>query len=325
MSTIDRPVLFVLGPTAVGKSALALHLARAFDGEIVSADSRQVYRLMDVGTAKPSLHERASVPHHLIDILDPDQEFSLANFLELARQAVRDIHSRGKLPIAVGGTGQYLCALFEGWRVPAVPHDPRLRRELEEEAKRKGNEALHRQLSEVDPEAASRIDTRNVRRVIRALEIYRTTGTPPTNLRRKAQPPYHSFIIGLTTSREELYRRIDRRVEQMLKQGLEAEVRNLVNMECSAESPPMSSMGYKQMALFLAGGCTLREASQRIKFETHRFARQQYAWFRLADPRIHWLETGPKVTAQAAALVEGFLREGYACGKIASDTGERAQ
>ena len=309
----------------MGKSGLALPLARAFNGEIVGADSRQVYRLLDIGTAKPSSEDRAEVRHHLVGILDPEQEFSLALFLSLARKAIQDIHSRDKLPIVVGGTGQYIRALLEGWQVPHVPPNPKLRQELEEQANREGADSLHRTLYEIDAETASKISPNNLRRVIRALETYYGTSIVPSTLRRKQPPPYHPLIIGLTTSRENLYGMIDRRVDEMLEKGLVDEVRSLLDMGYSPELPCMSSMGYKETALHLIGELTLEEASQRTKYETHRFARRQYAWFRLKDPRIHWLEAGDNLRPKAEALVKGFLIEGHGCGTIAPATEENMQ
>ena len=292
----------------MGKSALAMHLARAFDSDIVNADSRQVYRFMDIGTAKPSPEDQAQVHHHLVGILDPDQDFSLALFLELAHQAIQDIESGGRLPIVAGGTGQYIWALLEGWQVPQVAPNAELRQELQEKVQRDGAQALHKRLTEIDPEAASRIDPRNVRRVIRALEIHHATAMTSSTVRRKRSPPYRPLIIGLTMSREALYHGIDRRVEEMLKSGLVEEVRDLLRMGYSPSSPCMSSMGYKEIVLYLRGDLTLGEACQRIKTETHRFARHQYAWFRLGDPRIQWLEAGAEVNLQAESLVEEFLR-----------------
>ncbi len=289
----------------MGKSALAIQLALQFDGEIVNADSRQVYRSMDIGTAKPSRSARAKVPHHLIDILQPDQEFNLALFLEMARRAVRDIHGRGRLPIVAGGTGQYVWALVEGWQVPRVPPSASLREELEVVAASRGSEALHQMLSEADPRAASRIDPRNVRRVVRALEVYRSTGVPTAA--GQHLPEYRSLIIGLTMDRRALYSRIDRRVEEMMEAGLVGETRELMSMGYSSELPCMSSIGYREAALHLTGEITLEEASRRIKYGTHRLARRQYAWFRHQDPRVRWLEAGPDAHPHAVSMVEGFL------------------
>ena len=323
MSSADTPVIFIVGPTAVGKSALALHLARAFNGEIVNADSRQVYRFMDIGTAKPPPQDRARVPHHLINILDPDQDFSLALFLDLAHRAIRGISGRRKVPIVTGGTGQYIWALAEGWQPPRAPANPKLRHELEQKAEREGAESLYRMLRERDPQTAARIDPLNVRRVIRALEIHDATGTSPSAGRRKQPPPYRGLIIGLTMDRKELYLKIDRRVDEMLERGLEEEVGELLRTGYSSDLPSMSSIGYREIGRYLRGELTLKEASQRIKYETHRFARRQYAWFRLDDPRIHWLEAGANLYLQAESLVEGFLREGGSYGTIPSATQEK--
>ena len=296
------PIVAIIGPTAVGKSAMGIHLAATFDGEVVNSDSRQVYRFMDVGTAKPSVEDRSRVPHHLIDILDPDQNFSLALFLQMARSAVRDIQARRKLPILVGGTGQYIWALLEGWRVSQVPPDPDLRRSLEKEASQGGSETLYKRLQEVDPRAASRIDPRNVRRVIRALEVYQAAGTAPSN--QKGEALLSSLILGLTTDRKTLYDLIDTRVDQMLAEGLIEEVQGLLDKGYSPGLPSMSGMGYKEIAQHLQGELTLEDAVQRIKYETHRFARRQYTWFRLSDKRINWLDGGPYSTARASALVD---------------------
>ena len=309
----------------MGKTALALYLARAFDGEIVNADSRQVYRHMDIGTAKPSPEDRELVPHHLIDILDPDQECSLAAFLEVAHRAICDIQSRGKLPVVVGGTGQYVWALAEGWQVPEVAPDPHLRQELEDKAAQEGSASLHKALADVDPEAASNIGPYNLRRLVRALEIYRTTGIPPSTLRRKGEVQYHSLVFGLHTDREELYGRIDRRVEEMLAQGFVEEVENLLQQGYPEDLPCMSSMGYREMNLHLSGELTLEEASQRIKYATHRFARRQYAWFRLNDPRIHWLQAGPAANLQSDDMVGKWLRQGHGCDRIALTAEEKYQ
>ena len=309
----------------MGKSSLALYVARAFDGEIVNADSRQVYRYMDIGTAKPSPQDQVQVPHHLVDILDPDQEFSLAVFLQLAHRAIQDIHSRGRLPIVTGGTGQYIWALLEGWQVAPVPPDAQLRHELEEKAKQEGVEALHKRLLEVDPDSASRIGPHNLRRLIRALEIYDSTGIAPSTMRRKGSPPYRSLVIGLHIQRQELYGRIDRRVDGMIDNDLLGEVGKLLHMGYSPNLPCMSSMGYKEMALHLNGELTQEEAYQRIKYETHRFVRSQYAWFRLNDQRIHWLRAGTGVNDGSTALVEEWLRQGHGCDRIASGAKENGQ
>ena len=300
----------VVGPTGVGKSQSALHLAQAFNGEIVNADSRQVYCHMDIGTAKPSLKELSLVPHHLINIVNPDEDFSLAQYQELAYQAIKDIHRRHKLALLIGGSGLYVWSVLEGWGIPQVPPDLQFRHSLEKKAAKEGKDKLYQELMEVDPMAAQRVDQRNVRRIIRALEVYRGTGIPPSQLQGKQAPPFDTLIIGLTTDRRELYRRIDLRVDEMIKQGLVAEVEKLVNMGYNLNLPAMSGIGYKQIGMFLKGELTLAAAIEQIKFETHRLARRQYTWFSLEDDRIKWFNIKTKRDSEITALVPKFIKEG---------------
>jgi tRNA dimethylallyltransferase len=302
-------LLAIVGPTGVGKSQLALRLAQAFSGEIVNADSRQIYRYLDVGTAKPSPQERALVPHHLIDIVNPNENFSLAQYQQLALKAIESIQQRDKLPIVVGGSGQYVWSVLEGWGIPQVAPDPEFRQSLEEKAARGGEEELHNELASVDPEAAERIDPRNVRRTIRALEVYRETETPFSQLQRKEAPPFNTLVIGLTTDREDLYRRIDLRVDRMIEQGLVEEVKQLASRGFSFDMTAISSIGYKQIALFLKGEITLAVAIQQTKFETHRLARQQYTWFQLEDSRIHWFDIQRTADMQITSLVSRLVRK----------------
>ena len=285
-----HPLIAIVGPTAVGKSALALELAQRFNGEVVNGDSRLVYRHMDIGTAKPSPGDHALVPHHLVDIIYPDEPYSLALYLSQARDAIADIHQRGKLPVLVGGTGQYIWGLLDGFSAPQVPPNSSLRAHLEAQAGDQGHDALWQRLQEIDPAAASRIDPRNVRRVVRALEVYIETGIPFSQAQRRETPPYSSLIVGLTQERQRLYQRIDRRVDDMVEQGWPQEVSRLLDMGYSPELPSMSSLGYREMAAYVRGELPLEEAAARIKTATHRFVRHQYAWFRLKDPRIQWLD-----------------------------------
>jgi tRNA dimethylallyltransferase len=306
-STYTR-ILAIVGPTAVGKTALSIELAQRFDGEIVSADSRQIYRSMDIGTAKATPAEQAAAPHHLIDVVDPDEELTLAHYRQLATEAIAAIAARGKLPILVGGTGLYVRALLEGWTVPEVPPRPALRRELTELAVREGHDALHQRLAAVDPVAAARIDARNVRRVIRALEVYEATGEPISSLQRKAPPPYRVLTIGLTMPRPDLYRRIDDRVDRMIAAGLVAEVQALLERGYDPVPPAMSGLGYRQIVAFLQGEASLEEAIALIKRHTRRFVRQQYNWFRLQDPAIRWVDiTQPHHRDEVVAWVGAFL------------------
>ena len=302
-------LLAIVGPTGVGKSNLALRLAQTFDGEIVSADSRQIYRYMDIGTAKPSPEERALISHHLIDIASPDEDFSLAQYQRLAYRAIEDIQRRNKLALVVGGSGQYVWSVLEGWGIPQVAPDPEFRHSLEEKAASGGEDELYEELTSVDPVAAQRIDPRNVRRTIRALEVYSETETPFSRLQRKEAPPFNTLIIGLTADREELYRRIDLRVDEMIERGLVDEVKRLVNRGFNFNLTAMSGIGYKQIGMFLRGELILAGAIQQIKFETHRLVRQQYTWFRLQDDRIKWFDIQRTVDSQIMAPLSRFMRE----------------
>ncbi len=280
------PLLVIVGPTAVGKTALSLSLARDFNGEIISADSRQIYRGLNIGADKPSPEQRDGVPHHLLDVVDPDQILTLAEFQDRAYAAIDDIHRRQRLPILAGGTGQWVWAVAEGWGIPRVPPDPALRAELETI----DTLELHAQLTAVDAQAAQKIDPRNVRRVIRALEVYHKTGIPITEHQQKKPPPYDILLIGLTRPREVLYARIDDRIGRMMEIGLLAEVEELARAGYGWQLPAMSGLGYKQIGQYLRGEADLKEAVALIKKETRRFVRQQYNWFRLTDRRIHWFE-----------------------------------
>jgi tRNA dimethylallyltransferase len=300
------PVVAIVGPTAVGKTALALALGATFPTEVVSADSRQFYRFMDIGTAKPTSAERAQMPHHLIDIADPDETVGLAQFLRLARSAVAEIAARGHLPLVVGGTGQYVYALLEGWQTPEVPPDPALRAELEVQAATDLT-ALWARLIAMDPEAATFIDPRNVRRVIRALEVCIKTGQPFSAQRRRIPPPYRVLHIGLTMDRAVLYARADARVDAMMAAGLLAEVEALRKRGYDWRLPALSSLGYSQFRSYFAGELPLEDTSERIKLDTHAFIRRQYAWFRSRAADIHWLDADQDSTAQARVLVEAFL------------------
>ena len=300
-------LLAIIGPTGSGKSKLAIRLAQQFNGEIVSADSRQVYCHMDIGTAKPSRHELSLVPHHLINIVNPDEDFSLAQYQNLACKAIDGIQRHHKLPLLVGGSGLYIWSVLEGWGIPPVPPDPELRHTLEAKAATLGRDELYHELIRVAPAAARRIDPHNVRRVIRALEVHRST--PFSQPQRKQAPPFKTLIVGLTADRAELYRRIDSRVDEMLAQGLVAEVEKLVSMGYDFNLPAMSGIGYKQIGMFLRGELTLAVAVQQIKFETHRFVRHQYAWFQLKDDRIQWFDIHRQLDSEISPLVAGFIRQ----------------
>jgi tRNA dimethylallyltransferase len=302
-------LLAIVGPTGAGKSKLALRLAQVLDGEIVSADSRQVYRYMDIGTAKPSLEEQALIPHHLIDVASPDEDFSLAQYQQLAYRAIEDIHHRHKLVLLVGGSGLYAWSVLEGWRIPAVAPDPGFRHRLEEKAAKVGKDELYQELALLDPVAAQRIDPRNVRRTIRALEVHRNTQAPISQLQGKTAPPFETMIIGLTADRAELYQRIDLRVDKMIERGLVDEVKQLLNRGYDANLPAMSGIGYKQIGQFLKGELSLDTAIQQTKFESHRLVRHQYSWFRLKDVRIRWFDIQKEKEAKILASLSETYQE----------------
>lgn len=280
------PLIVIIGPTAVGKTAFSLQLAKKIHGEIISADSRLFYRGMDIGTDKPSSEIRSKVTHHLIDICEPNETLTLGQYQRLASDIINDLHSRERIPILVGGTGQYIQAIVEGWGIPRVPPQPLLRAALEN----LGQSELKRWLSVLDPVSAARIDSRNVRRLVRALEVTLKAGRPFSEIQRKRPPEYPIKIIGLTCTREILYERIDERVDRMIQLGLIDEVKRLIGLGYQCDLPAMSGLGYRQLCDHLAGMYTLLEAIERIKFETHRFVRQQYTWFRLDDPSVTWFD-----------------------------------
>ena len=300
----SAPDLFVLvGPTAVGKTARAIELAQRFEGEIVSADSRQIYRGMDIGTAKPTRDEQAQAPHHLIDIVYPDEPYTLAHYQDDAYTAIDDVLARGKQPFLAGGTGLYVRAVVEGLRIPRVPPNDDLRAQLAAQ----DGAALYERLRALDPEAAARIDPRNVRRTIRALEVCLTTGARFSELGRATPPPYRITQIGLTSSRPELYARIDARIDRMMAQGLVTEVETLVAQGYGWELPSMSGLGYRQIGEYLRGEASLDAAVANIKRATRDFVRRQYAWFRPRDEVIHWYESArfAEIEALVNAVKQG--------------------
>lgn len=284
----SKPLIVILGPTAVGKTGLAIELAEALHGEILGADSRQVYRLMDIGTAKPTAEEQARAPHHLIDLVNPDGNLTLATYQQLAYKTIDAVHQRGHFPLLVGGTGQYISAVTEGWTIPEVSPDEQLRAELETFAAAHGPQALHQRLQQIDPEAAQKIHPNNVRRVIRAIEVSVITGQPISILQRKQPPPYAILELGLTLERQHLYDRADRRVDQMMAQGFPEEVRTLLDMGYSRFLPSMSGLGYAQLATHLLDRVPLQQAIQDTKIATHDFIRRQFTWFRGHDNGIVW-------------------------------------
>ena len=307
------PLVLIIGPTAVGKTEIAIQLAERLNGEIVSADSRLLYRGMDIGTAKPTPEERKRVQHHLIDIAEPDEILSLAVFQQKARSLITDIHSRGKLPFLVGGTGQYIHAVTRGWKPPEVIPNERLRKELEKLAlshsegvgKERGQQWLHARLEFLDPDAAAGIDARNMRRIIRALEVIFTTGRKFSEQRRQSESPYRLITIGLTRPRPELYARIDARIDSMFASGFLDEVKSLLAKGCSPALPSMSAIGYRECVEALEGRITVEEAKQAIRRATRIFVRRQANWFKESNANIQWFRPSVGVEEE----IEKFIRK----------------
>ncbi len=304
------PLVLIVGPTAVGKTETAIRLAHLLNGEIVSADSRLFYRGMDIGTAKPTPAEQADAPHHLIDVVNPDQTLSLAVFQQMARQAIAEVQARGKLPLLVGGTGQYVRAVTEGWKPPEVVPDPRLRDELEKLKISRGGDWLHRRLKELDPEAAARIDPRNARRTIRALEVILSTGRRFSEQRGRGASPYRLITVGLTRPRPELYARIDQRIDSMFKAGLQEEVGRLIASGYGPDLPAMSAIGYRECVRVIQGELSVEQAKQEMRRATRIYVRRQANWFKESDPNIRWFSAGdPGVEGAIASYIRGRLQE----------------
>ena len=300
------PLVVILGPTAVGKTEIAIQLAERLNGEIVSADSRLFYRGMDIGTAKPTMAERQRVPHHLIDITEPDDVISLALFQRLARQAISEIHSHRRLPFLVGGTGQYIRAVVQAWEVPPAQPDPMLRSALESWAGQIGMQGLHDRLAVLDPQAAAIIDPRNLRRTVRALEVILSTGRRFSEQRRSGASPYKVLMLGLARPRSELYTRIDGRIQAMLEDGLISEVQALLERGYSPELPTLSAIGFREVIAYLQGDITLEEAQIMMKRATRIFVRRQSNWFKPSDPDIHWFQVGSNTLEDLDGTIRGF-------------------
>lgn len=304
-----HPLVVLVGPTAVGKTEISIELAERLEGEIVSADSRLFYRGMDIGTAKPTREERQRVPHHLIDVANPDETWSLAVFQHAAAQAIADIQGRSKIPFLVGGTGQYIQAVTHAWAPPATQPDAQMRSVLEELAKNLGNDWLHQRLKLLDPAAAQAIDPRNLRRTVRALEVVFSTGRRFSDQRGQGDSPYRLLTIGLIRPRPELYARVDARVEAMFKAGLLDEVRNLLAQGYSPDLPTMSAIGYRECIAVLRREMSLEEAKVSMRRLTRNFVRRQANWFKALDKEIHWFEAGEGKVGEIGKEIQGFLEE----------------
>ena len=286
-----RPLIILTGPTAVGKTDLSIRLAKAIGGEIISADSMQVYRYMDIGSAKVTPEEMQGIPHHLIDVLEPFEDFNVVIFQQLAKKALEEIYAHGKIPIVAGGTGFYIQALLYDIDFRENPEGQQIREELEQLAREKGSDYLHAMLAEADPESAQAIHSNNVKRVIRALEYDRQTGekiSEHNEAERQKESPYDFLYYVVNTDRSRLYERIERRVDQMLEQGLVQEVETLKRMGCRRGMVSMQGLGYKEILDYLNGDCTLEEAVYVLKRDTRHFAKRQITWFK-RERDVRWL------------------------------------
>jgi len=300
-------VLVILGPTGVGKTKVSLEVADRLEGEIVCADSRQIYRLMDIGTAKPKPEERRRTVHHLIDIVDPDQKFTAADFADQAKMIIRDLIERKKIAIVVGGTGLYVRALTKGF-FKGPRGDTRIRERLSKRAREKGKEFLHKKLSQIDPEAAKRIHPNNLIRVIRALEVYELTGVPISQLQksRDYQKKEFDFVkVGLNLDRRKLYENIEKRVDKMMAEGLLQEVKKLDRLGYSRDLSPLKTLGYKELFSYLDGDLSLAEAVDMIKKNTRNYAKRQITWFNKENDLV-WFDAD--LEGLESRIVEKFRK-----------------
>lgn len=302
----EPPTVLIAGPTGVGKSALAIELAEAVGGEIIAADSRQVYRGLEIGTAQPTAEELARVPHHLVGFVAPDQPFSAAQFVEGAERALTEIGQRGRVALVVGGTYHYVQALLQRLELPRVPPRWGVRQELEELGRAGQATQLHARLAGLDPEAAAAIPPSNVRRVVRALEVIEATGRPFSEVGRHRGEPRAALRLALTLPRAELYAQLDARTDEMLRRGWLDETRALLEAGYSPGLPALTSTGYRELIRHLWGELSLDEATRRVKYSTHAYVRHQYAWLR-RDERLEWLEQGPDVFQRALARTRKYL------------------
>ena len=307
----QQPVVCVVGPTASGKTKLAITLAKELDGEIINMDSMQIYRRMDIGTAKPSLAERQGIKHHLLDILEPHESFTVAQYAKVAQDTIREVGTRGKLPILTGGTGFYLRALTQALQLGGIRSDDELRRRLKREAETpEGKLRLFSRLEQIDPKTAARLHPNDVQRVTRAIEVYELTGKPFSHQQPAPQTHTMSFcMLGTTMDRAMLYTRINARVERMMEQGLLREVQALLHNNVPATAQAMQGIGYKEIVTALAGEISIQEAVQRIQQHTRHYAKRQWTWFR-AEPRVQWLDMAREEnTAMALQMAKTFWKE----------------
>jgi tRNA dimethylallyltransferase len=305
-----RPLVVIVGPTAVGKTGVAVDIAEALNAEIISADSRQIYKYMHIATAKATPEQRARVPHHLVDFVEPDEPYNVTNFQHQAMALIEDMHERDVLPMLVGGTGQYVSATIEGWQFPDVAPNPELRAELETYADAYGWQALLERLRQHDPVTAARIDGKNIRRVVRALEVCLEAGRPYADFQQKFPPPYTVKSYCLTmTPRERLYARADKRIDDMLASGLVKEVEALAAAGYDWSLSSMHGLGYLQIGQYLQGKLTYGEAVHELKRATHLFIRRQYTWFRKYNAAAAWLENDEETVPTMSRDIQNWMQQ----------------
>ncbi len=311
MSPVETlpPLVVIVGPTAVGKTDLAIELAEKLNGEIISADSRLFYRGMDIGTAKPTKQEQERVTHHLIDVANPDETWSLALFKQKASEIIRELHEQQKLPFLVGGSGQYIQSITEGWAPPEIIPNQRMRVVLENLVQENSPEWLHQRLRILDPTAANNIDARNIRRTIRAMEVILSSGRPFSSQRTRSDSPFNVIMIGLWRPRVKLYARVDERIENMFSNGLLGEVQSLLARGYSPDLPSLSAIGYREAIAVLEKKITLDEAKMRMKRLTRVFVRRQANWFKMVDPKITWFEMGAGTSEVVEKSIVSRLRD----------------
>lgn len=305
------PIVVVAGPTASGKTALAINIAKKYNGEIVNADSMQIYKFMDIGTAKPTKEEQREAKHHLLDFVEPDCEFSVADYTELAHKVIADIYKRGKLPIICGGTGLYINSVIDDVTFGEVKTDYAMREDLENIAKEQGVEVLMDMLSEFDEESAKTIHPNNLRRVIRAIEFYKLTGVPISKhkeMTKQIQSRYKPLMIVIEHDREKLYQRINLRVDMMLEDGLIDEVKSLLQKGYTKDMNSMKGIGYKEIISYLEGDCSIEEAIDAVKLGSRHYAKRQMTWFR-RDERVNYIDAQQNVAECAYKLIEEWKNE----------------
>ncbi len=306
------PVVVVAGPTASGKTAMAIHLAKSFDGEIINADSMQVYKELNIGAAKPTKEEQQGIPHHMMSIVPVSTEYTVSQYAQQATKAIEEIYNRGKLPIICGGTGLYIRAILYHMSFSNAVSDRNIRQELLEYVNKNGKYALHQMLHSIDEKTAARLHPNDVKRVIRALEVFQITGKPFSQQGNNKMPQkkdiYHTLLLGLQWPREKLMERIKKRIDIMVDEGLIDEAKYIYNLNLSTSLPSMQGLGYKQLFAYFDGSCSLEEALEQIFIQTRQFAKRQMTWFRHQEPEICWIKADePEAISTAEALVAEFI------------------